>query len=77
MQWGNRLTMGVLSTMTGNMENNVSIYQENGYENRRDYLESLADELGIDVNIVFMAASLLGPSEDFDGLVSTLQDEYA
>lgn len=55
----------------------MNIYQENGYESRRDYLESLADELGIDVNIVFMAASLLGPNEDFDGLVATLQDEYA
>lgn len=25
-----------------------NIYQENGYENRKDYLKSVADEYGID-----------------------------
>jgi hypothetical protein len=55
----------------------MSVYQENGYESRRDYLESLADELGIDQSIVFSLASMLGPSEDFDGLVTSLEDEYA
>lgn len=52
----------------------MSIYEENGYKNRRDYLESLADDLGIQKQTVFMVASLLGSGEDFDGLISTLED---
>lgn len=52
----------------------MNVYQENGYLGRRDYLESLADEMGIDKDTVFMLASLLGPSEDFDGLVTSLED---
>lgn len=52
----------------------MSIYQEHGYENRRDYLESLAVEYEIDLQTVAMLAGLLGKSEDFDGLVSELED---
>jgi hypothetical protein len=52
----------------------MSIYQENGYENRRDYLTSLADDFGIDTDTVFALAGILGPSEDFDGLVTSLED---
>ena len=52
----------------------MSIYTENGYKNRRDYLECLADDFGIDKGTVFAVASLLGASEDFDGLVSSLED---
>jgi hypothetical protein len=59
------------------LEHNMSVYQEQGYESRRDYLESLADEFGIDPIVVFTLASMLGPSEDFDGLVTSLEDEYA
>jgi len=51
-----------------------NIYQENGFDNRRDYLQNLADEHGVEANVVFMMASLLGPSEDFDGLVTELDD---
>ena len=53
------------------MEN---LYIENGYKNRRDYLENLALDMGIDKYIVFSLASLLGSVEDFDGLVSSLED---
>jgi len=53
----------------------MSIYTEQGYENRRDYLNSLAEDYGVDINLVLIAASMLGPSEDFDGLVTTVQDE--
>ena len=47
-------------------------YQANGYANRRDYLESLAQEYPRE--IVFALASMLGPNEDFDGLVTALED---
>jgi hypothetical protein len=53
-----------------------SIYIENGYRDRQDYLQSLADELNIPFGIVKMCAEMLGPSEDFDGLVTTLEDEF-
>lgn len=52
----------------------MSIYTENGYKNRREYLESLADEFGADTDTVFALADILGESEDFDGLVSELED---
>jgi hypothetical protein len=52
----------------------MSIYKENGYENRRDYLDSLADDFGVDRQTVYSLASILGSSEDFDGLVTALED---
>lgn len=51
----------------------LSPYQERGFKNREDYLESLAEEHG-DAEMVFACAEVLGPSEDFDGLVSMLED---
>jgi len=52
----------------------MSVYTDEGYENRRDYLESLAEEYELDIDTVLMAAAMLGPGEDFDGLVTTLED---
>jgi hypothetical protein len=52
----------------------MTIYQENGYENRKDYLIDLADSYGLDQSIVFALADMLGSTEDFDGLVNTLED---
>jgi hypothetical protein len=51
-----------------------NVYTMNGYKNRRDYLESLSFDMGIDKETVFTLASLLGSVEDFDGLVSSLED---
>lgn len=39
-----------------------------------EYLASLADEYGVTLETVFAAAFTLGPSEDFDGLISCLED---
>jgi len=52
----------------------MSKYTENGYANRDEYLKSLAAELELDYRFVKMTAELYGASEDFDGLVTTLQD---
>ena len=52
----------------------LTIYQEQGFENRRDYLNYLSEELGIDQETVYQVAGMLGKSEDFDGLVTTLED---
>jgi len=52
----------------------MSVYTDEGYKDRNDYLESLADEYGLDIKTVKLAADMLGPNEDFDGLVTTLED---
>ena len=41
---------------------------------RTEYLESLADDYGIDPATVIELALALGSNEDYDGLVSTLDD---
>ncbi len=51
-----------------------SIYVENGYKDRLDYLCCMADDYGLPLGTVKMLADLLGPNEDFDGLVTSLQD---
>ena len=53
---------------------NRNVYRENGYDSRDDYLQSLADDLGIPLDAVLSLAEVLGPDEDFDGLVSSLED---
>jgi len=58
-------------------ERRKNIYVEKGYKDRRDYLKSLADEFEISYNIVASCADLLGPSEDFDGLITCLEDEFS
>jgi hypothetical protein len=54
--------------------NDSTRYSLHGYKDRNDYLASLADDYGIDMMAVRMIADMLGPSEDFDGLVSELED---
>jgi hypothetical protein len=52
----------------------MSIYTDNGYESRRDYLTQLAEDYGVDIDTVLMMASMLGPNDDFDGLVTHIED---
>lgn len=49
----------------------MSIYTDNGYANRKEYLNELREEFGGLVNILI---SVLPASEDFDGLVTALED---
>lgn len=51
-----------------------TVYEREGYLSRRNYLETLADEYGLEAETVFSMASILGPNEDFDGLITALQD---
>ena len=54
----------------------TNVYKANGYEDREDYLSCLAEDYGLSLEeVVRPLAELLGPSEDFDGLVSSLEDE--
>lgn len=52
----------------------MNTYQREGYENRQAYLVSLADDTGVDLDIVMALADMLGEDEDFDGLVTSLED---
>jgi hypothetical protein len=49
----------------------MSVYTENGYTDRADYLDSLREEYG---GLVDVLITVLPPSEDFDGLVTGLED---
>lgn len=51
-----------------------SVYEANGYKDRKDYLEQLADMNGVNLDSVLMLADILGPNEDFDGLVTSIGD---
>lgn len=52
----------------------AEIYKRKGYANRAEYLQSLAKENGVDLGIVLAISDMLGPHEDFDGLVSMVED---
>ena len=52
------------------------VYIENGYESREDYLQCLAEEYDADIETVKALADVLGESEDFDGLVTALEDDF-
>lgn len=48
-------------------------YAAQGYANRRAYLDSLCEDYPRP--LVYALADILGPGEDFDALVTTLEDE--
>lgn len=50
------------------------IYKERGYKTRYKYLEHLADLYEVDLECVLDVADMLGPTEDFDGLIAMLDD---
>ena len=52
----------------------MSVYKENGYNDREDYLSCMAEDYGVDIETVEALADLLGQTEDFDGLISALED---
>ena len=52
----------------------VNIYQENGFKDREDYLSDLAEMNGLSMYEVGSISEMLGECEDFDGLLSTLED---
>lgn len=52
----------------------MSIYIQEGYKSRRDYLDTLAADYGLPTATVYALAGILGSSEDFDGLICALED---
>ncbi len=51
-----------------------TVYQKHGYSCRHEYFEHLADTNEVDISTINQLAYLLGPNEDFDGLVVALED---
>lgn len=53
---------------------NLELYLEYGAETRAEYLEMLSEDFDVDLDTVHALADVLGPMEDFDGLVTSLED---
>ena len=51
-----------------------NIYRQNGYADRDDYLTCLSEDCGAPIESVYSLAEMLGENEDFDGLVSALEN---
>ena len=49
-------------------------YHRAGFRSRKAYLESVAEDYGVSIEQVLLVADLLGPHEDFDGLLSMIED---
>ena len=43
-------------------------------QERMDYLRGLAEDYGVPMYVVTSLAEILGPNEDYDGLVTALED---
>jgi len=52
----------------------ATIYEIKGYKNRDEYLESISEDYGVPVSTVYSIATILGEDEDFDGLISSIED---
>lgn len=52
----------------------MSVYEKHGYADRFEYLDHLVDMYGVSEEIVYGLADMLGPSEDFDGLINALEE---
>jgi hypothetical protein len=57
--------------MAKTLESNCCSYRANGFDNREAYLDSLREEYG---GLVDIMTGILPDSEDFDGLVTSLED---
>ena len=53
---------------------NYNRYKKAGYEPREDYLNDLAVRYNINPMIISGLAEILGDEEDFDGLISAIED---
>ncbi len=46
----------------------------NGFDDREQYLESIADPYDVSIDLAYAVTDILGPDEDFDGLVAAIGD---
>ncbi len=59
-----------------NAERTISLkrYEADGYFDRFGYLKGLCEENGISWDTMMAVLAFMPPTEDFDGLVTTLED---
>lgn len=57
--------------MAKQLESKDCPYRANGFNNRKAYLDSLREEYG---GLVDIMTGILPDTEDFDGLISSLED---
>lgn len=55
----------------------LDVYRDQGCDSRFEWLQHLADFNGVPLRDVIAMADVLTAEEDFDGLVTTLQDMAA
>tara|TARA_B110000285_G_scaffold13701_1_gene13528 strand:+ start:1363 stop:1797 length:435 start_codon:yes stop_codon:yes gene_type:complete len=51
-----------------------SIYQKHGHDTRNDYLRQISRVYEVDEHYVFHVSHRLGEQEDFDGLITHIED---
>ena len=54
------------------MSNNP--YRQYDCDTRDEYLRMVAEEYNVPISTVYALADMLGPNEDFDGLITELED---
>jgi len=69
-----RLTVLIYLIYKGDIMKNKNIYKDNGYSDRNDYFVDLSLRFNIDLSSVYALSEVMGKDEDFDGLVSSLDD---
>lgn len=52
----------------------LEVYHEHGADSRFEYLQGLADNACVDFDVVLTLLTVLPPDEDFDGLVTSIED---
>lgn len=53
----------------------MDIYQKNGYQNREEYLATIAESYHVPLSLVINMANIMGEKEDFRGLIDAVLNE--
>ena len=69
-----RLSIFYSVTLKIILMSNYNRYKKAGYETREDHLNDLAVRYNINPMIISALAEILGDEEDFDGLISAIED---
>lgn len=67
-------TPRLIARIDGERSIDLAVYREQGCESRFEWLKHLAEENGVPLRDVIALADVLTAEEDFDGLVTAVQD---
>ena len=68
------ISIGLIERLNRDRVIPLERYQADGTIDRLGYLENLAADHGVTFETILTLVDVLGPDEDFDGLVTTLED---